>query len=89
MILWLLKNWQGLAVGIGLGLLAGGVTGYIKGREAVQISILKDTVKAHETRDKIEDSVSRSDDERLCLDLGGLLGDCAKLRRMEAPAKPK
>ena len=89
MILWLWKNWQGLAAGFALGLIVGGATGYFKGRDSVQISILKDTVKAHETRDKIDDTVSRADDERLCLDLGGVPDDCHKLRRVDPPAQSK
>lgn len=85
-MIWALRNWQGLAVGIALGAASGLTIGYFKGRASVQISTLKETVKAHETRGKIEDDVSRRDAERLCLDLGGMRERCAELRRMEAPA---
>ena len=85
-MLWALRNWQGLAAGVMIGIALAFPLGYIKGRTSAQITQLKDTVKANDTRNKIEDDVSRRGAERLCLDLGGLPNDCAKLRRMETPA---
>ncbi len=85
-MIWLLRNWQGVAAGLAIGASVALPIGYFKGRASVQITQLKDTVKAHETRNNIEDDVSRRDGERLCLDLGGLPDDCRELRRVEAPA---
>jgi len=65
--------------------LAGGI--YLKGRADRDASILKDTVKAHETRDDIDEAVGRTGLYDRCIELGGMPDRCAELRGLEKPPR--
>ena len=56
---------------------------YNEGKQSARDSVLWDTVKAHETRNKIDIEVKGMSDSELCLSLGGVQHDCDKLRGME------
>jgi len=56
---------------------------YRTGQQSTQIDNLKDTVKAHETRNEINEAVRNLDDFRRCLALGGLSVECDKLRGLD------
>ena len=86
---WTLRNWQGAAVGLVLGIAFGFTAGFFKGQASARIKQLEGTVEAHETRNKIDDAVSRAGDYDLCIRLGGLPDDCDKLRRVETPSSSK
>lgn len=62
---------------------------YRAGQKSTEIDTLKDTVKAHETRDRIDTEVDEMGLFSRCLELGGLPEQCDKLRRLETPAKPE
>lgn len=81
-----------LAGSIVVGILcAGGIYWYGKsvGKNEAQIAQLKASVDAQVKREGIENEVSGLDRYAICIDLGGLPGDCEQLRRMEEAAKTK
>ena len=58
--------------------------GYIKGRSDGKIQQLEATVKAHETRNEIEETVGDLGAADLCVALGGLPNDCSvAVRRLQ------
>ncbi|MGL4490506.1 MAG: hypothetical protein ACRCU5_13800 [Rhizobiaceae bacterium] len=62
---------------------------YFAGRNADEVKELKDTVKAHETRDEVKRRVEALSDYELCVELGRLPDDCAQLRGLDKAAKGK
>jgi hypothetical protein len=62
---------------------------YQAGKNSANVDQLKDTVKAHETRDKINAEVENSGIVQRCLDLGGLPDKCNKLRGLAETPESK
>lgn len=60
---------------------------YLQGRNAEKTGQLKDTVKAHDTRNQIDQDVDANDPVADCLELGGLPVNCAKLRGLDAASE--
>lgn len=64
--------------------------GYIGGKKAGRINQLQQTVKAHEDRNEIDESVGGLDALARCIELGGLPDDCtAAMRGMEETPEPE
>ena len=61
--------------------------GYWASSTATQNERLKDTVKAHETRNEIDEEVGALDPTSVCIRLGGLPDECDKLRGLEQAPK--
>ena len=59
---------------------------YRAGQTSTEIDTLKDTVKAHETRNKIDAEVDDMGLVARCLELGGLPDRCDELRGLDAAA---
>ena len=62
---------------------------YQAGKNSANVDQLKDTVKAHETRDKINADVEASGLVQRCLDLGGLPDKCSQLRGLAEATESK
>ena len=88
-LLWCLRNWQGLAVGAGIALLTAYPVGWLKGKEAGRVAQLQESVKAYQTREGIENEIAGDDAVALCIRLGGVPDDCNKLRGVAKNAKPR
>lgn len=65
------------------------IIGYVKGNSAGRVEQLQDTVEAYEKRKGIDHAVSGVNRYRLCVDLGGMPGECQQLRRMDEAAEGK
>lgn len=58
--------------------------GYLAGKKSGRIDQLQATVKAHEDRNDIDETVADLDAVARCVELGGLPDDCAAaVRRLE------
>lgn len=60
---------------------------YRAGYEANETDQLKDTVKAHETSDRISTEVDAMGLVTRCLELGGLPDKCDELRRLDEASR--
>lgn len=69
-----------LLAGVMLALAIMGGVGYYKGRADGRQAQLRATVEAYKKREGIDDEVHGMGDIALCLELGGLRDECAKLR---------
>lgn len=58
--------------------LAGG--GYYKGRMDGRAAVLRDSIKAWESRAEVEDEIASDDPVALCRRLGGMPDECDELR---------
>lgn len=80
----------GKALGAFLGVSTIAGTLYLKGRsdgrQAERVAFLKAAVQAYTKREGIDHEVDAMDRYRICLDLGGLPGQCAQLRGLEETA---
>ena len=79
-----------MLAGAALAVVAGAYgTGYYNGRADGRASQLKATVKAYETRNGIDESVSGLATQQLCVELGGLSDECAELRGVDETSEAK
>lgn len=76
---------------IGLGVVAGALIaalpayylGKLDGRSDAAVATIKATAEAYQERAGIDETINGLDRVGLCLELGGLRDECAKLRRLE------
>ena len=54
--------------------------GYLKGRSDGRVEVLNATVRAYEKRSKVDNEVQDLSRFDLCVSLGGLPGECARVR---------
>lgn len=59
---------------------------YRAGKTSTEIDTLKDTVKAHETSDRISSEVDEMGLVARCLELGGMPDKCDELRGLDKTA---
>lgn len=76
---WLIAGATFAAVGL---IIAGLI--YRAGQTSTEIDKLKDTVKAHETSDRISSEVDEMGLVARCLELGGMPEQCDELRGLDA-----
>lgn len=71
--------------------LLGGVYlyGYQRGEQAARVEQLQDTVQAYLERNRIDDEVDAADRYAVCVELGGMPDDCARLRGVDETAQGK
>lgn len=62
---------------------------YLKGRSDGRVEILNSTVRAYEKRSKVDNDTQNLGRFDLCLALGGVPDECAKLRGVEQAPKGK
>ena len=83
MIGFVLLNWRGLAVGAGVAAIVAFPAGYIKGRTDGRVAQLQGAVDAYKNRKDIDHATASLGTYALCIELGGLPDECAKLRGLE------
>lgn len=66
---------------------AGYTFGTMKERQRAALAAAQATAKALEKRADIDETIINMDAYRLCLELGGLRDECAKLRRLEGNSR--
>lgn len=90
MMLFVLTNWRGIAVGALVAGLAAYPAGYMAGINSARVAALQDTVKAMTARKDIDNAVSDIGAYDRCIELGGLHLDCDQLRGLgKAPETSK
>ena len=83
-------SWLNLAAGAVAGALLVSGPVYLKGRAdgaaLAELAQLKDTVKAHETRNQVDQDVDALSLVARCLELGGMPERCNELRGLDQTA---
>lgn len=64
-------------------------TGYFMGKSAERTNQLEAIAAAYEKRKEIDGNVQNLDAYGLCVELGGVPGECDELRGLDAAAKAK